>query len=157
MLQKWHKDQTYSFCLQSLPKTQIWWFRLPDCLIFSVLSRQGDFPQFLKFKEGGCDTFYKNQEKNMLKFKLTTYFSFFFFLFFSNGSINTDFLSLNLFYGISQFNQSQGSRQEGVKGISALVFWNSALKIKLKGKNTFCSLRFQCWYSINVVKSFILS
>ena len=80
--------------------------------------------------------------KNILKFKLTTYFSFFFF--FSNGSINTEFLSLNLFYGISQFNQSQGSRQEGVKGISAFFFWNSALKIKLKGKNTLCSLMFQC-------------
>ena len=83
--------------------------------------------------------FYINQEKNILKFKLTTYF----FLL-SNGSINTDFLFLNLFYGISQFNQSQGSRQEGVKGISALIFWNSALKIKLKGKNTLCSMRFQC-------------
>ena len=41
--------------------------------------------------------------KKYLKVKLTTctYFSFF-----SNGSINTDFLSINLFYGISQFNQS---------------------------------------------------
>ena len=45
----------------------------------------------------------------------------------------------------------------GVKGISALIFWNSALKIKLKGKNTLCSLRFQCRYSIYVVISFILS
>ena len=30
-----------------------------------------------------------------------------------------------------------------VKGISALIFWKSALKIKLKGKSTLCSLRFQ--------------
>ena len=30
------------------------------------------------------------------------------------------------------------------KGISALIFWNSALKIKLKGENTLCILRFQC-------------
>ena len=53
--------------------------------------------------------------------------------------------------------QLQGSREEGVKGISALIFWNSALKIKLKGKNTLCSLIFQCWYSIYVVKSFNFS
>ena len=38
----------------------------------------------------------------------------------------------------------QGSIIEGVKGISALIFWVSALKIKLKGENTLCSLRFQC-------------
>ena len=42
-------------------------------------------------------------------------------------------------------------------GFSALIFWNSALKIKLKGENTLCSLKFQCWYSIYVVKSFIFS
>ena len=46
--------------------------------------------------------------------------------------------------------------KEGVKGILALIFWNSALKIKLKGENTLCSLRFQCGYSIFVVKSFTL-
>ena len=45
----------------------------------------------------------------------------------------------------------------GCKGISALIFWNSALKIKMNGKNTLCSLRFQCRYSMYVVKSFILS
>ena len=31
------------------------------------------------------------------------------------------------------------------------------MKIKLKGENTLFSLRFQCWYSIYVVKPFILS
>ena len=36
--------------------------------------------------------------------------------------------------------------KRGLKGISALIFWNSALKIKLKGENTLCILRFQCWY-----------
>ena len=34
--------------------------------------------------------------------------------------------------------------KRGVQGISVLIFWNSALKIKLKGKNTLCSLRIQC-------------
>ena len=52
---------------------------------------------------------------------------------------------------------ASGFQIRGVKGISALIFWNSALKFKLKGENTLCSLRFQCWYSIYVVKSFILS
>ena len=49
-----------------------------------------------------------------------------------------------------------GLQIRGEKGISALMFWNSALHIKLKVENTLCSLRFQCGYSIYVVKSFIL-
>ena len=32
----------------------------------------------------------------------------------------------------------------GGKGYFSIDFWNSALKIKLKGENTLCSLRFQC-------------
>ena len=32
----------------------------------------------------------------------------------------------------------------GSKGYFSIYFWKSALKIKLKGKNTLCSLRFQC-------------
>ena len=39
--------------------------------------------------------FYINHEKSILKFKLTTYFSFFFF---SNGSINTDFFVPKSFF-----------------------------------------------------------
>ena len=37
-----------------------------------------------------------------------------------------------------------GLQIRGVKGISALIFWNAALKIKLKGENTLCSLSFHC-------------
>ena len=44
---------------------------------------------------------------------------------------------------ITHSRHSQGSRKEGVKGISALIFWESASKIKMKGKSTLCSLRFQ--------------
>ena len=36
------------------------------------------------------------------------------------------------------------TRAPDKRGISALIFGNSALKIKLKGENTLCSLRFQC-------------
>ena len=32
-------------------------------------------------------------------------------------------------------------------------FRNSELKIKLKGENTLCSVRFHCWYLIYMVKS----
>ena len=44
----------------------------------------------------------------------------------------------------------------GKEYFSIDFFRNSALKIKLKGENTLCSLRFQCWYLIYMVKSFIL-
>ena len=37
-----------------------------------------------------------------------------------------------------------GLQIRGVKGISAQILLNSTLKIKLQGKNTLCSLRFQC-------------
>ena len=47
--------------------------------------------------------------------------------------------------------------KRGVKGISALIFWNPAFKIKLNGENTLCSLKFQCCNSIYVVKSLTLS
>ena len=36
-----------------------------------------------------------------------------------------------------------GLQIRGGKGYLS-IFWNSALKIKLKGINTLCSLRFQC-------------
>ena len=36
-----------------------------------------------------------------------------------------------------------GLEIRGGKGYFSIDFWNSALKIKLKGKNTLCSLRFQ--------------
>ena len=50
-----------------------------------------------------------------------------------------------------------GLQIRGSKGHFSIYFWNSALKIELKGENTLCSLRFQRVYSIHVVKSFILS
>ena len=45
---------------------------------------------------------------------------------------------------IEKSGRNAGLQKEGVKGISALIFWNSALKIKLKGEITLCILRFQC-------------
>ena len=95
------------------------------CLIFSVHSWQGDFPQFLKglpspkFKKDGCDIFYINQEKSILKFKLITHFSFFL----SNGSINTDFfLSLNLFLWDFPVQSVSGLQARGGKGYFSIDF-----------------------------------
>ena len=46
---------------------------------------------------------------------------------------------LNFISMINTVMTHRGSRLEGLKGISVLIFWNSSLKIKLKGENALCS------------------